>query len=266
MTMAPTSTVADAGPPTALGPPKVPPAVPAAAALAWAAVIALHVSGRGGSIDHDALLGPGGQPRVTSLLVYSAAWIAMVTAMMLPSAAPLVRLFAGVSRNQARTGLVVAAFVSGYLAVWTAFGWIALGVDAVVHTGVEASPWLDERPQLVAASVLALAGAFQFSPLKDRCLHSCRHPGAYLLPRYRRGLRAAVRIGWSHGLFCLGCCWALMTVAFAVGMTDLRWTAAFTALMTYEKLGPRGETVARAAGVVLLTLAAMVAVQSTSVL
>jgi predicted metal-binding membrane protein len=235
--------------------PRVPRAVPVAIALAWAAIIALHVSGHGSSVDHDTLLGPDGHVEVTSVVVYAAAWITMITAMMLPSAVPLLRLFAGISRSQPRAGLVVAAFVSGYLAVWTVFGWLALGFDTVVHAAVEASPWLHERPQLVLAAVLALAGAFQFSSLKDRCLSTCRHPGAYLLSHYRRGAGSALRIGWDHGLFCLGCCWALMIVAFAAGMTDLRWMAGFTALMTYEKVGRYGDAVARVAGFALIGLA-----------
>ena len=242
-------------PATAVDRPRVPRAVPVAIVLAWAAIVALHLSGHGGSIDHDTLLGPGGNVEVTSLLVYAAAWITMITAMMLPSAVPLLGLFASVSRSQPRAGLVVAAFVSGYLAVWTVFGWLALGFDTAVHTAVEASPWLHERPQLVIAAVLALAGAFQFSSLKDRCLSTCRHPGAYLLSHYQRGAGAALRIGWGHGLFCLGCCWALMTVAFAAGMTDLRWMAGFTVLMTYEKVGRYGNAVARIAGFALIGLA-----------
>lgn len=192
---------------------------------------------------------------MTSLLVYAAAWIIMITAMMLPSAVPLLGLFAGVSRSQPQAGMMVAAFVSGYLAVWTVFGWLALGFDTAVHAAVEALPWLHERPELVIAAVLALAGAFQFSSLKNRCLSTCRHPGAYLLSHYRRGALAAVRIGWGHGLFCLGCCWVLMTVAFAAGMADLRWMAGFKALMTYGRVGRHGDFVARAAGFALLGLA-----------
>lgn len=263
MTRATTGELADVDRPPAVRRQRLPLAIPLAIALAWAAVIALHASGRSGSVDHDALLGPDQQLQATGLIVYAAAWITMITAMMLPSATPLLRLFAGVSRTQPRAGLVIAAFVGGYLAVWGLFGWLALGLDSVVHRAVEASPWLDARPQLVAAAVLALAGAFQFSSLKDRCLSTCRHPGAYLLSHYRRGARAALHIGWSHGLFCLGCCWALMAVAFAAGMTDLRWMAAFTALMTYEKVGRRGAAVARVAGFALLGLAALVAFQST---
>lgn len=251
-------------------------AVPAAIALAWVVVIALHASGRAHTIDHDQLFGRGGHRDAghgdhggsggalspATLVAYSAAWVAMVIAMMLPSAAPLVRLFASASRTQMHPRLVVAVFVSGYVAIWTVFGWIALGLDAAVHAAVDNTPLLHERPYIVTASVLAVAGVFQFSSLKDRCLKSCRHPAAYLIAEYRRGVPAAFRIGSGHGLFCLGCCWALMLVAFAAGMTDLRWMAAFTALMTYEKIGRHGEAVAKVAGVVLLGLATVVILRS----
>ena len=111
----------------------------------------------------------------------------------------------------------------------------------------------------MGAATLGLAGAFQFSSLKDRCLTACRHPAAYLLRHYRRGPGAAFRLGWGHGLYCLGCCWALMLVMFAVGITDLRWMAALAALMAYEKIGRHGQAVAATAGVVALALALLVA-------
>jgi predicted metal-binding membrane protein len=248
-------------PPTAVARRPLPVAVPAAIALAWAVLLAAYASGHADAVDHDAFLGDGGHPSAAGLVAYVATWIAMVTAMMLPSAVPLIRLFAGASANQPRPGLIMAVFIGGYLAVWTMFGFLALGFDGAVHATVEALPWLDERPWLVFASVVAVAGAFQFSSLKERCLRTCRHPGAYLLAHYRRGILAAFRLGWGHGLFCLGCCWALMLVAFAAGAIDLRLMAAFTALMTYEKTGRHGEVVARAAGVMLLALAAAMASQ-----
>jgi predicted metal-binding membrane protein len=116
---------------------------------------------------------------------------------------------------------------------------------------------------VVAAATLGLAGAFQLSTLKDRCLTACRHPAAYLLRHYRRGHGAAFRLGWGHGLWCLGCCWALMLVMFAVGVADLRWMAALTALMAYEKIGRHGPAVATATGVLALAVAPLVAAQPT---
>ncbi|HZK52255.1 MAG TPA: DUF2182 domain-containing protein, partial [Actinomycetota bacterium] len=106
---------------------------------------------------------------------------------------------------------------------------------------------------------LALAGLFQFSNLKDRCLRECRHPGPFLLRHYRRGPGAAVELGLRHGLFCLGCCWALMLLMFAVGVANLTWMAVLTALMVYEKTGRLGEWVSRYAGTTFLLMAVVVA-------
>lgn len=233
--------------------PPVPAAVVVAIGLAWAAAIAAHATGYRHLLDHEAVLGGSGSS-VPAAAAYAGAWIVMVAAMMLPSAIPLVRLFARMSAGQPRPQVVLGVFVGGYLAVWIAFGWLALAFDLAVHRGLDIWPWLHDRPSLVIGAVLVLAGAFQFSTLKDRCLDGCRHPAAYLLSHYRRGPAAAWRLGSGHGLFCLGCCWALMLVAFAAGMTDLRLMAGFTALMAYEKVGRRGETVARLAGLALLAL------------
>jgi predicted metal-binding membrane protein len=155
--------------------------------------------------------------------------------------------------------LAGAAFVGGYLAVWTVFGWAALAFDGLVHHAVDTWPWVDAHHHLVMAGVLALAGAYQLSPLKDACLRTCRHPAGYLLAKYRRGTGAAFRIGAGHGLFCLGCCWALMLVAFALGMTQLALMAGFTALMAYEKTGRHGVLVAEIAGLGLLIAAVAMA-------
>jgi predicted metal-binding membrane protein len=99
-----------------------------------------------------------------------------------------------------------------------------------------------------------LAGAFQFSKLKDRCLDHCRHPALFLLRHYRRGVGAGFRLGAFHGLFCLGCCWALMLVMFAVGIANLAWMAPLALLMLYEKAGRHGRRVVRPVGVLLIGL------------
>jgi predicted metal-binding membrane protein len=118
---------------------------------------------------------------------------------------------------------------------------VAVLGDAGLHRLVHAWPWLEARPHLIAGSVLVMAGAFQFSELKSRCLRACRHPGPFLLRHYDRGPRAAFRLGVAHGRFCLGCCWALMLVGFAAGVANLWWMAALTALMVFEKAGRGGE-------------------------
>jgi len=226
-------------------------------AAAWAAAIGAQVAGVAALASHDSLLTGDRPPFVVAALVALLAWQVMIAAMMLPSSLPLIRLFEAASRTQERVRRVRAAFLAGYAAVWTGFGALAfLGDDALHHT-VDATPWLEARPWLIGGSVLAMAGAFQFSDLKDKCLSKCRHPAPYLLAHYRRGTAGAFRLGSGHGLFCLGCCWALMLVMFAAGVAMLWWMAALTAVMVYEKTGRYGRAVTPVVGVTLLALAAV---------
>jgi predicted metal-binding membrane protein len=238
---------------------RVPRAVVLAIAAAWALALVAELTGTGGRLHHDSLL-EGGPPLWVALPLFLLAWQVMVAAMMLPSSLPLLRLFDAVTRRRDAQEHTRVAFVGGYVAVWAAFGAFAFLGDSVVHHVVDATPALSERPWLVAGGVLALAGAFQFSDLKDRCLSKCRHPGPYLLAHYRRGASGAFWLGFGHGVFCLGCCWALMLLMFAVGVAHVAWMAALAALMVYEKTGRHGYRVARVAGVVLLVWAAVVLV------
>lgn len=231
----------------------IPPAVLVAIAVAWALALAAQATGRGRLLGHDELI-HSGLPLWAALGVHLLAWQVMVAAMMLPSSLPLVRLFATVSRNQERPGVAMSAFLAGYAVVWSVFGALAFLGDALLHDTVEATPWLATHPAVIGGGVLALAGAFQFSSLKDRCLKECRHPGGFLLPRYRRGTRAAFRLGRQHGLFCLGCCWAIMLVGFAAGVANLWWMAALTALMVFEKTGREGQRGVRPIGLGLIAL------------
>jgi predicted metal-binding membrane protein len=230
---------------------RLPAAVPVAIAGAWGITLLAQVSGRASLLHHDSLVGAQ-LPLPAAVVVFLVAWQVMVAAMMLPSALPLVRLFAVTSAGQPRRRVVMAAFLSGYGAVWAGFGAVAFLADVGFHRLVEQWDWLQDRPWLVLGTVLVGAGAFQFSDLKDRCLDQCRHPGAYLLPRYRRGAAAAFRLGSGHGLFCLGCCFALMMVMFAVGMGSLVWMGALAALMIHEKTGPGGKRSVPLAGWSLL--------------
>jgi predicted metal-binding membrane protein len=228
----------------------------AAIAGAWALAVVAELTGTAGKLHHDALI-EGGPPLWAALLLFLVAWQAMVAAMMLPSTLPLLRLFVAASANQERGRRVRGAFLAGYAAVWTGFGALAfLGDDAVHHT-VDAVPWLSARPWIIGGGVLATAGLFQFSDLKERCLTKCRQPGPYLLAHYRRGAGAGFKLGLGHGLFCLGCCWALMLVMFAAGVAVLWWMAALTAVMVYEKTGRHGDAVTPFVGVALLALSAI---------
>jgi predicted metal-binding membrane protein len=231
-----------------------------AIAGAWLVAVAAGTSGDAAMLDHDRL-GHSALPLVTAVVLFLLAWQLMVAAMMLPSSLPMLRLFRVASAGQGRRGGVLAAFLGGYLLVWTVFGALAFVGDLALHRLVHRVPWLEARPWLLAGGVLALAGAFQFSSLKDRCLEVCRHPGVYLLRGYGRGAGQAFRLGRGHGVFCLGCCWALMLLMFAVGMANLAWMAVLAAVMAYEKTGRHGRRLTPVVGVALLTLAVVVLVQ-----
>ena len=240
----------------AVGGGRAPRTVLLAIAAAWGVAVGAELTGNAGKLHHDELI-EGGPPLWAALALFLVAWQAMVAAMMLPSALPLIRLFEAVSANKDRARWTRGAFLAGYVAVWTGFGALAFLGDVVVHHTVDALPWLEARTWLIGGSVLALAGTFQFSDLKERCLSKCRHPGPYLLARYRRGAPAGFRLGFGHGLFCLGCCWALMLVMFAAGVAVLWWMAALTVVMVYEKTGRRGHALTPVVGVALLGLAAV---------
>jgi predicted metal-binding membrane protein len=230
----------------------VPVAIPVAIGIAWLIALVAEGTGVAGLIDHEALVERGALP------LFLLAWQLMLAAMMLPSMLPMLRLFLAVSPQQPHPSMALAAFLGGYALVWSVFGAVAFASDVALHEIVGWIDWLAARPQLIGAAVLAVAGAFQFSTLKDRCLDQCRHPAAFLLPRYRRGIGEAFRLGRAHGLFCLGCCWALMLLMFATGMADLRWMAGLTALMVYEKVGRHGRRLVPIVGVALLASAAFV--------
>ena len=235
---------------------RVPAPVVVAIAAGWALAIAAEASGNAASLRHDALLEAGAPPWLGAA-VFLVAWQVMVAAMMLPSSLPLIVLFEQTTRHTSGPRRALAALLGGYALAWSAFGTAAFAGDAALHAGVDGWPWLAERRWAIAPGVLALAGAFQFTALKDRCLEQCRHPGAFLLRHYRRGPGAALALGLRHGAFCVGCCWALMLVAFALGMASLILMAAMTALMVHEKTRPAGRRSVPVTGVALLALAAI---------
>jgi predicted metal-binding membrane protein len=218
---------------------------------AWAVAFAAEWSGAAGSVHHDSLLegGPGFGP---ALLLFLVAWQVMIAAMMLPSSLPLVRMYAAVSARAPDRGRSTAAFLGGYAAVWSAFGALAFAGDAALHAAVSSNGWVASHDWGIAPSVLILAGAFQFTSLKDACLRACRHPASFIQRHYRRGPRGGFMLGARHGAFCVGCCWALMLVMFAAGAASLIWMAALTVLMVHEKSQPSGARTVPLTGVVLL--------------
>ncbi len=238
----------------------VDPVIWGAVAFAWALALTLAAAGRSAHLSHDTILG-GGLPALSDLVLFLVAWQAMTAGMMLPSSLPLVRLFAKASRGQDRPRLALAAFLAAYFAVWTGFAVLALGADAGVHGVTERWAWLAARPELIGGGVLILAGAFQFSPLKERCLDACRNPMHFMWRFYGRGVGPAWRFGLHHGLFCLGCCWALMTVLLVVGLMNLVWMVALALVFLAEKHWRQALRAGQAVGVGLVLLGLAVAVR-----
>ena len=239
----------------------VPIAVLMAIVLAWIVAITAEAGGVAGSVHHDVLLEDG--PRFgIALVAFVLAWQVMIAAMMLPSSLPLVRLFASASRGQPRPAAAMAGFLGGYALVWSGFGALAFVFDLGLHRGVDSIAWLEENDWPIGGSVLAVAGGFQFTKLKDACLKSCRQPGQFMLRHYRRGVAGGFRLGARHGAFCVGCCWALMLVMFSAGVASLVWMALLTAVMVHEKIRPAGDRVVPVTGVSLLALASVVLLYS----
>jgi predicted metal-binding membrane protein len=228
-----------------------------AIAVAWALAIVAEATGKGAKLHHDALI-HGTLPKWAALGLFLVAWQAMIAAMMLPSSLPMIRLFARTSADQDRPGRVMGAFLGGYAIVWTVFGAIAFVGDLFLHRFADHNAYLSAHRNYIAGGVILLAGVFQFSSLKEKCLRECRHPGVFLMRHYRRGEGAALRIGVRHGAFCLGCCWALMLLMFAAGVANLWWMALLTAVMVYEKVGRHGDAASPIVGVVLLGLGSIV--------
>jgi predicted metal-binding membrane protein len=233
-----------------------------AVAIAWLLTLLLVVLGHGDLLmDHDALLGGGARSWLPSILLFLGTWQLMTAAMMLPTSLPMTQIFWQVSRRQEGPRLAFGLFLLAYFAVWTDFAVMALVGDMGLHWLVDRWSWLGQRPWLISGTVLVLAGLFQFSPLKERCLDACRDPLSYLWRNYARGPRAAWRMGIGHAMFCLGCCWALMLTMFAVGVGSLAWMTALTGVMVIEKTVPQGRPIVPVVGAALVAWGVLVLIQ-----
>jgi predicted metal-binding membrane protein len=222
------------------------------AAVAWVDVVRSSLG------DQDMMMTMFMPMTVSDGLAFVASWGIMMTAMMLPSALPMIGLYAATQRGAVDSGprgVPVALFTLVYLAVWAAFG----APVYVAHTFLMALPAAAFAYGI--AVVLLAAGVFQLSPLKQACLRVCRSPLGFLLGHWRAGLRGGLVLGWSHAVYCLGCCWALMVVLVAAGAMGLAWVLLIAGVVAAEKLLPRGEWIARATGVALVLLGVAVALR-----
>jgi len=184
-----------------------------------------------------------------------AMWAAMMMAMMLPTASPMVLMFATINRNQRREDDAIVptgVFVAGYIAIWVTFALAATLLQWGFQSVGLISPMMGKANAVFGGLVLFAAGIYQWTPLKDACLRLCQTPLGFLMTRWRDGAVGAFRMGLSHGAFCVGCCWALMLLMFAGGVMNLFWMALLTVFMLAEKIVPPGPWLPRAAGTILI--------------
>lgn len=178
-----------------------------------------------------------------------------MVAMMVPSATPMVALFAAAERkrSESRSPLgTTASFVLGYLLVWTAFSAGATVVQWGLHGAALLSPMMVGTSSVLGGSLLVAAGAFQLTPLKTACLRHCRTPLHFFMGEWRAGSWGALRMGVKHGTYCVGCCWILMALLFVAGVMNLLWVAVITVFVLVERVAPGGEVIGRVAGIVLI--------------
>jgi len=182
-------------------------------------------------------------------------WSAMMVGMLLPSAAPVLLLFARVNRKERASGLPyvpTATFGAGYLAVWAGFSAAAAGLQWGLQRLGAMSPTMATTSVWLGGSALVAAGLWQLTPMKDVCLRHCRSPLRFLAEAWRPGRLGAFRMGLRHGAYCLGCCWVLMGLLFVGGIMNLYWILGLAALVLMEKTAPMGRWLARAAGAALV--------------
>jgi predicted metal-binding membrane protein len=212
------------------------------ATAAW--LLTLQQSSSMAGMGGVAMLGVG---------LFLVTWVLMMVAMMFPTVAPMVLTHASIVRSRGEGSVPTVAFVVGYLVVWSAAGLVPLAVIQLLSSSVvgPASAWLPPA----AGAVVVIAGVYQFTPMKNVCLRACRSPLAFMITHdFGGGAPAAARAGISHGLYCLGCCWALMAVLAVVGLMNLAWMAVIAVIFFLEKNWRHGVLLSRVSGLVCVII------------
>jgi predicted metal-binding membrane protein len=179
-------------------------------------------------------------------------WVVMMAAMMFPSVAPTVALYAQMARRRAPVAPLV--FAAGYLVTWAGAGLLAYGLFSAGRSVLGDELTWSGAGRWIAGGTLIVAAAYELTPLKDVCLGKCRSPMGFLVGSWRDGLSGAFAMGTRHGAWCVGCCWALMASLFALGVMSLAWMALVAALIAVEKILPWGRAVTYGTAVLLLVL------------
>jgi len=206
---------------------------------------------------------PGGNTIVPAIL-YVAGWVLMTIAMMLPTTLPLLEIFRRLTVRRADQHILLLLLVLGYLLAWSIFGVIAHAASWGILEAAQSNEWIMSNPWVPGAAVLFLAGGFQFGSLKYRCLEKCRSPFSFITQHWRgRDVRKqSFLLGTHHAIYCIGCCWALMMLMFAVGTGSVGWMLVIGAVMAVEKNVSWGRKISLPVGVVLLVLSEMIVGQN----
>jgi predicted metal-binding membrane protein len=239
-------------------------------ALAWLTLVVWERGPYGRYLDHGRWLDsglaadlcralPAGSIVLPGLL-YVGGWLLMTAAMMLPTTLPLLGIFGRLVEPRRDRATLLTLVIVGYLSIWAAFGLAAHFLDLLLHALVAGNPWLTFNGWIVGAGVLAAAGAFQFSALKYHCLDKCRTPFGFVNEHWhgRAAHRQALLLGLHHGMFCVGCCWAIMLLMFVVGTGSVGWMLVLGALMAIEKNASWGRRLSAPLGVALMVCSAAV--------
>lgn len=228
------------------------------------------LEGAGTGMNSAAMSTPAFPPPIISGVVTSwdwnyaaimlAMWWIMMIAMMVPSAAPMILLYGRVYRHNSRGSAAeahTASFLSGYLVSWLLFSLAATALQWLLEqAGLVHGMMMWSTNHTLSAIFLLLAGAYQFTSLKQACLLQCRSPASYLSANWLSGPAGAFRMGFKHGVFCVGCCWSLMLLLFVGGIMNLFWIAGLALLVLLEKLLPAGPWFSQLTGIILLVAGA----------
>lgn len=199
------------------------------------------------------------------LLLVFLMWAAMMVAMMLPGALPNILIFQRAIGNDPTVrspARRMFAFAAGYIVAWSGFSVVATLLQWVLAEAALLSPMMVSASPWLGGSILIVAGLYQWTPLKNACLRHCRSPLAFLVEHWQPGMPGALRLGLRHGLYCVGCCWALMLLLFVGGVMSLIWIGGITALVLVEKLAPYGAQGGRLSGLALMLLGVWVFVSA----
>jgi predicted metal-binding membrane protein len=226
------------------------------AALAWVYMLYLAWGMEGMEMGASNMAMPSMQSwGAVDFVLMFIMWAIMMVAMMVPTAAPMILMFAAVNRRrreQQRIFVTTVVFLAGYVVIWSGFAALATAAQWGLHTATLLSPMMVSTNSILGGSLLLAAGLFQWSSIKYACLTQCRTPLGFIMGEWREGRRGAISMGLRHGTYCLGCCWALMSLLFVLGVMNLLWIAALAGFVLVEKVAPGSLWISRLTGLALI--------------